>query len=32
MEWGIDLKVAEPKSVGADRAVNAIAAQSIAPG
>jgi type III pantothenate kinase len=32
MEWGIDLKVAEPKSVGADRAVNAIAAQTIAPG
>jgi type III pantothenate kinase len=32
MEWGIDLKVAEPKSVGADRAVNAIAAQNIAPG
>lgn len=30
--WGIALKVDEPQSVGADRAVNAIAAQAIAPG
>jgi type III pantothenate kinase len=27
--WGIQLKVAEPQSVGADRAVNAIAAQAL---
>ena len=27
--WGIQLRVAEPHSVGADRAVNAIAAQSL---
>ena len=30
--WGIQLHVAEPHAVGADRAVNAIAAQSIADG
>ena len=30
--WGIQLRVAEPHAVGADRAVNAIAAQSIADG
>lgn len=30
--WGIQLKVDEPQSVGADRAVNAIAAQSLADG
>lgn len=30
--WGIQLKVDEPQSVGADRAVNAIAAQSMAEG
>lgn len=30
--WGIQLHVAEPHSVGADRAVNAIAAQSMADG
>ena len=29
VEWGIDLDVAEPKSVGADRALNAIAAHAI---
>jgi type III pantothenate kinase len=28
-EWGIELDVAEPKSVGADRALNAIAAHAI---
>ncbi len=28
-EWGIDLDVVEPKSVGADRALNAIAAHAI---
>jgi type III pantothenate kinase len=32
LEWGIAVKVAEPKSLGADRAVNAIAAQSLAAG
>jgi type III pantothenate kinase len=31
VEWGIALKVDEPQSVGADRAVNAISAQSIEP-
>jgi type III pantothenate kinase len=30
--WGIQLRVAEPQSVGADRAVNAIAAHAIADG
>lgn len=30
--WGIQLHVAEPHAVGADRAVNAIAAQSVADG
>ena len=30
--WGIALKVDEPQSVGADRAVNAISAQAAAPG
>ena len=30
--WGIQLRVAEPHSVGADRAVNAIAAQSLTEG
>ncbi|MES2137170.1 MAG: type III pantothenate kinase, partial [Pseudomonadota bacterium] len=30
--WGIALKVDEPRSVGADRAVNAIAAQAVEPG
>ncbi len=29
VEWGIALKVDEPQAVGADRAVNAIAAQSL---
>ena len=29
LEWGIALKVDEPQSVGADRAVNAIAAQAL---
>jgi type III pantothenate kinase len=29
--WGIQLKVDEPHAVGADRAVNAIAAQALAP-
>ena len=29
--WGIALKVDEPRSVGADRAVNAIAAQAVEP-
>jgi type III pantothenate kinase len=32
VEWGIALKVDEPHSVGADRAVNAIAAQALADG
>ncbi len=32
VEWGIQLKVDEPQSVGADRAVNAIAAQAMAEG
>lgn len=32
VEWGISLKVDEPQSVGADRALNAIAAQSIESG
>jgi type III pantothenate kinase len=32
VEWGIALKVDEPKAVGADRAVNAIAAQSLEAG
>lgn len=32
VEWGIALKVDEPHSVGADRAVNAIAAQKLADG
>ena len=32
VEWGIQLKVAEPQSVGADRAVNAIAAQALEDG
>jgi type III pantothenate kinase len=32
VEWGIQLKVAEPQSVGADRAVNAIAAQAMEQG
>lgn len=31
VSWGIALKVAEPQSVGADRAVNAISAQAVAP-
>lgn len=31
VEWGIALKVDEPKALGADRAVNAIAAQSLEP-
>ncbi len=31
LEWGIALKVDEPQQVGADRAVNAIAAQALAP-
>jgi type III pantothenate kinase len=30
--WGIQLKVDEPHAVGADRAVNAIAAQALVPG
>src|SRR3990167_1979391 len=30
--WGIALKVDEPQSVGADRAVNAISAQAVEPG
>jgi type III pantothenate kinase len=29
LEWGISLKVDEPKALGADRAVNAIAAQTL---
>jgi type III pantothenate kinase len=32
VEWGISLKVDEPQSVGADRVVNAISAQSIEAG
>ncbi len=32
MTWGIALKVDEPQSVGADRAVNAISAQAVEPG
>ena len=32
VSWGIELQVAEPHAVGADRAVNAIAAQSLASG
>lgn len=31
LEWGIALKVDEPQQVGADRAVNAIAAQALIP-
>lgn len=31
VSWGIALKVAEPHAVGADRAVNAISAQAVAP-
>jgi type III pantothenate kinase len=32
VEWGIELDVEEPQSVGADRAVNAISAQSLEAG
>jgi type III pantothenate kinase len=32
VEWGIALKVDEPKALGADRAVNAVAAQSLEAG
>jgi type III pantothenate kinase len=32
VSWGIQLRVAEPHAVGADRAVNAIAAHALAPG
>jgi type III pantothenate kinase len=32
VEWGIALKVDEPKALGADRAVNAIAAHALEPG
>lgn len=32
LDWGIDLDVAEPQQVGADRACNAIAAQAMAAG
>ena len=32
VSWGIALKVDEPQSVGADRAVNAISAQAVEPG
>jgi type III pantothenate kinase len=32
IEWGIALKVDEPRALGADRAVNAIAAQALSPG
>ncbi len=32
VEWGIALKVDEPRALGADRAVNAIAAQALEPG
>src|SRR4051812_9908832 len=31
-EWGIDLDVAEPRTVGADRVLNAIAAHALHPG
>ena len=31
VEWGISLKVDEPRALGADRAVNAIAAQELIP-
>jgi type III pantothenate kinase len=31
-EWGIDLDVAEPRTVGADRVLNAIAAHTLHPG
>jgi type III pantothenate kinase len=31
VEWGIELRVDEPKAVGADRAVNAIAAHALVP-
>jgi type III pantothenate kinase len=31
VEWGIALKVEEPRALGADRAVNAIAAQALEP-
>ncbi len=31
IEWGIALKVDEPRALGADRAVNAIAAQALQP-
>src|SRR4028119_1281946 len=31
-EWGIELDVADPRTVGADRALNAIAAHAIHPG
>ena len=32
VEWGVELDVVEPKSVGADRVVNAIAAHEVAAG
>ena len=32
VDWGVELDVVEPKSVGADRVVNAIAAHDVAPG
>ncbi len=32
LDWGIALKVDEPQNLGADRALNAIAAQELAPG
>ena len=32
VEWGVDLDVDEPHAVGADRAVNAIAAHALIPG
>lgn len=32
VEWGIELDVAEPKTVGADRVLNAIAAHAVHPG
>jgi type III pantothenate kinase len=32
VEWGIELDVVEPKSVGADRAINAIAVHAVHPG
>lgn len=32
VEWGVDLDVDEPQAVGADRAVNAIAAHALIPG